>query len=329
MTQAQTPPTLLVVDDMAENIEILNDILERDYRIKVATQGERALSIVMSEQPPDLILLDIMMPGMDGFEVCRRIKAQPQRCTIPILFVTAMEDQDDEARGLALGAADYISKPFSPAIVQARVRTHLALQGSRLQLLACLGRAAALRDHANGLHVTRMAHYAQRIALAAGLPADQAEMLLQAAPLHDIGMVTTPDLVLHKPGPLDAAERAQMQQHTAVGARILGAHTDPLLAMARAIAASHHEKWDGSGYPQGLSGTAIPLEARIVAIADVFDTLTSARPYKSAWEVERACQTLVQGSGHFDPELVAAFLRALPGILEVKARYADAAGHAP
>jgi putative two-component system response regulator len=329
--------TLLVVDDVAENIEILNDILEQSYRIKVATNGEKALSIVMSDQPPDLILLDIMMPGIDGYEVCRRIKANPARRNIPIMFVTSMEDQEDEARGLELGAEDYITKPFNPYIVMARVKTHLALydqtreleqkvdertrelQNTRLQIIQRLGKAAEFRDNETGFHVSRMSRYSSLIALAAGLPAAQADLLLLAAPMHDIGKIGTPDYVLLKPGKLDPAEWAIMQQHAAIGAEILGNHDDPLLAMARAIAASHHEKWDGSGYPLGLKGNAIPLAARIVAIADVFDALTSVRPYKAAWPVERARQTIVDDAGkHFDPALIDAFVIALPEILKVK-----------
>jgi putative two-component system response regulator len=342
MTHLQQPPTLLVVDDVAENIEILNDILEQDYRVKVATNGEKALSIVMSEQPPDLILLDIMMPGIDGYEVCRRIKANPARRGIPIIFVTAMEDQEDEALGLALGAEDYITKPFNPYIVLARVKTHLALydqtrelerkvdertrelQNTRLQIIERLGKAAEFRDNETGFHVSRMSRYSRLIALAAGRSDSEAQLMLLSAPMHDIGKIGTPDYVLLKPGRLDAAEWAIMQQHASIGAAIIGEHDDPLLAMAREIAVSHHEKWDGSGYPFGLQGEGIPLAARIVAIADVFDALTSIRPYKEAWPVERARQTIVEDSGHhFDPALIEAFVRALPEILEVKDMFVE------
>lgn len=342
MTAPLPPPTLLVVDDVVENIEVLNDILEHDYRVKVATNGEKALSIVMSDQPPDLILLDIMMPGIDGYEVCRRIKANPARRSIPIMFVTSMEDQEDEARGLALGAEDYITKPFNPYIVLARVKTHLALydqtrelerkvnerthelQNTRLQIIQRLGRAAAFRDNETGYHVTRMSRYSALIALAAGLSDLEAELIELAAPMHDIGKIGTPDYVLLKPGKLDANEWAIMQQHAAIGAEIIGTHDDALLTMARSIAATHHEKWDGSGYPQGLHGLDIPLAGRIVAIADVFDALTSSRPYKVAWTVERACIAIEDDAGkHFDPELIEAFLKALPKILEVKELYVE------
>jgi putative two-component system response regulator len=226
--------------------------------------------------------------------------------------------------------------------VLARVRTHLALydqtrelerkvdertrelQNTRLQIIQRLGKAAEFRDNETGFHVSRMSRYALLIALAAGLPEAQAQLLLLSAPMHDIGKIGTPDYVLLKPGKLDAAEWAIMQQHAAIGAEILGDHDDPLLAMARSIAASHHEKWDGSGYPQGLVGQDIPLAARIVAIADVFDALTSVRPYKAAWSVERARQTIVDDAGkHFDPELIQAFLKALPDMLEVMDCYVE------
>ncbi len=338
----QTPPTLLVVDDLAENIEMLIGILEKDYRIKVATNGEKALSIALSDQPPDLILLDIMMQGMDGYEVCRRIKAEPTRRGIPIMFVTAMEDQEDEALGLELGAEDYITKPFNPVIVQARVKTHLALydqtrelerkvdertrelQSTRLQIIQRLGKAAEFRDNETGFHVTRMSRYSRLIALAAGLPEGQANLVLLSSPMHDIGKIGTPDYVLLKPGKLNPEEWAIMQQHAAIGAEIIGEHDDPLLAMARSIAASHHEKWNGTGYPYGLQGEDIPLAARIVAIADVFDALTSWRPYKEAWSIERACDAILEESGrHFDPQLVAAFSNALPEILTVREQYME------
>jgi putative two-component system response regulator len=283
-----------------------------------------------------------MMPGIDGYEVCRRIKAHPERHNIPIMFVTSMEDQEDEALGLALGAEDYITKPFNPYIVLARVKTHLALydqtrelerkvnertrelQNTRLQIIERLGKAAEFRDNETGFHVTRMSRYSSLIALAAGHSPSEAELILLAAPMHDIGKIGTPDYVLLKPGKLDPAEWAIMQQHAAIGAEIIGDHDDPLLAMARSIAASHHEKWDGSGYPHGLTGEDIPLAGRMVAIADVFDALTSSRPYKQAWPVERACQTILDDAGrHFDPTLIQAFVTALPEILEVKALYVE------
>jgi putative two-component system response regulator len=340
--------TILVVDDAPENIELLASILQPTYRVRVALGGAKAVKIVLSEQPPDLVLLDIMMPEMDGYEVCRQIKSVPERHNIPILFVTAMEDQADEARGLEIGADDYITKPYSAPIILARIKAHLALydqnrelekqvdertrelQETRMQIIHRLGRAAEFRDNETGLHVVRMAHFSRLIAIAAGMSESLTETLFLAAPMHDVGKIGIPDNILLKPGKLDAPEWHVMKTHTTVGAEILGEHPDPLLSMARLVALSHHEKWDGSGYPHGLVGEAIPLVGRIVAIADVFDALTSERPYKLAWEISSAVEYILSGAGgHFDPYLTQCFSEALPQILEVRERFSDRAGEQP
>jgi putative two-component system response regulator len=342
MTTSQPLHTLLVVDDAPENIDLLCAILEPHYNLKIATHGEKALKIVLSDTPPDLILLDIVMPGMDGYEVCRRIKAHPERHHIPIMFVTSKEQQEDEELGLTLGAEDYITKPFSAPIVLARVRTHLALynqtrelerrvnertrelQESRLEILKRLGRAAEFRDNETGHHVLRMSHYSRLIALAAGLGEAFAEQLFQAAPMHDIGKIGTPDYVLLKPGKLDADEWEIMKLHVNMGAEILGDHPDALLSMARTVALSHHEKWDGSGYPLGLQGKEIPAEGQIVAMADVFDALSSERPYKKAWPIAEAVKAIEDSAGsHFDPALIPAFRTALPEMLKIREQYTE------
>ncbi|MBC7917115.1 MAG: response regulator [Rhodoferax sp.] len=334
--------TLLVVDDTLSNITLLCSILEPFYRVKVATNGEKALQIALGEEPPDLILLDIVMQGLDGYEVCRRIKAHPARHSIPILFVTALEQQEDEEMGLALGAEDYITKPFSAPIVLARVRTHLALydqtrelerkvdirtrelQKSRVEIIKRLGRAAEFRDNETGNHVLRMSHFSRLIAKAAGLGDAVAEMLFLAAPMHDIGKIGIPDYVLLKPGKLNTQEWEIMQQHVRMGAEIIGDHPDELLAMARTVAMSHHERWDGTGYPLGLKGEDIPTVGQIVAMADVFDALTSSRPYKEAWPVEQAIQTILDSAGsHFDPGLIPAFRTALPDMILVRDMYQE------
>lgn len=336
--------TVLVVDDAPENIELLSGLLEPHYEVKVATSGERALRIVGGAMPPDLILLDVVMPVMDGHEVCRRLKADPLTRHIPVIFVTALEQQEDEARGLALGAEDYITKPFNAAIVLARVKTHLALylhaqelehkvnertrelQVSRLEIIKRLGRAAEFRDNETGFHVLRMSHYSLLIARACGMNEREAQTLFYAAPMHDIGKIGTPDYILLKPGKLNEAEWEIMKQHVVMGAEIIGEHPDELLAMARQVALSHHEKWDGSGYPYGLQGTDIPRVGQIVALADVFDALTSERPYKRAWPVEQAMQTIRESAGsHFDPGLLPALEKALPDMLEIRARYTEVA----
>jgi putative two-component system response regulator len=322
-------PQLLVVDDEPANLQVLRHILQEDYRLLFAKDGAKALELAAREKP-ELILLDVMMPGMTGYQVCAQLKATPATSAIPVIFVTALADVEDEAQGFAVGAVDYITKPVSPAIVKARVRTHLSLvrveelRETRLQIVQRLGLAAEYKDNETGLHVIRMSHYSRVLALAAGFSEAQAEELLNAAPMHDVGKIGIPDAVLRKPGKLDGEEWEVMKQHAQIGADIIGEHPSGLLRMAREIALNHHEKWDGSGYPRGIGGAEIPVEARIIAIADVFDALTSERPYKKAWPLEEAVQLLREQSGrHFDPELVELFLGQLPAILEIKERWAE------
>ena len=329
MTFTDTRPQLLLVDDEATNLQVLRHILQDDYRLLFAKDGQKALEMATREQP-ELILLDVMMPGMTGYEVCTRIKAEPALQDIPVIFVTALADIDDEARGFEVGAVDYITKPVSPAIVRARVRTHLSLvrldelKRTRLQIVQRLGMAAEYKDNETGLHVIRMSHFARVLARAAGFSEAAADELLNAAPMHDVGKIGIPDAVLRKPGKLDSEEWAIMRGHVEIGARIIGEHASGLLKTAQIIALTHHEKWDGSGYPSGLTGEAIPIEGRIVAIADVFDALTSVRPYKAAWSIEDAVALLREESGrHFDPQLVELFIEQLPAILEIKARWAE------
>ena len=336
---------ILVVDDSPENIDVLSEVLRDDYQIRVATSGEKALKIAYSDEPPDLILLDIMMPGLSGLEICRRLKANPDRRRIPVIFVTAMTSIEDEKLGLEIGAVDYITKPISPPIVQARVRTHLALYDqsrelermvrqrtqelltTRQQIIRRLGRAAEFKDNETGNHVLRMSHYARLIALAHGLGEEAANTIFHTAPMHDIGKIGIPDAILLKPGKLDAQEWEVMYQHPVMGAEIIGKHDNELLETARIIALTHHEKWNGSGYPQQLKGEDIPLEGRIVAIADVFDALVSVRPYKKAVPLEEALHYFdAQAGQHFDPALVRAFHQALPEILRIKEIYADEHG---
>ncbi len=282
------------------------------------------------EQLPQLILLDIMMPGMDGYAVCRALKADPATAGIPVIFVTALNDSQDETAGFDVGGVDYITQPVSPPVVRARVRTHLSLvrmdelRETRLQIVQRLGRAAEYKDNETGMHVIRMSHFSQRLALAAGCSPAWAEDLLNAAPMHDVGKIGIPDAVLRKPGPLDADEWATMRRHPEIGAEIIGEHPTGVLQLAREIALAHHEKWDGSGYPRGLAGEAIPLSARIVAIADVFDALTTRRPYKEPWPVQEAMSHIAAQAGkHFDPALVALFAPLLPQLLEIRARWAE------
>lgn len=322
-------PLILAVDDEANNLQLLRHILQEHYRLLFAKDGARALELARQEVP-DLILLDVMMPGISGHEVCRALKADPVTRAIPVIFATALSDPEDEVAGFDAGAVDYITKPLSPAIVRARVRTHLSLvrtdelRETRLQIVQRLGLAAEYKDNETGLHVIRMSHYARVLGLAAGLSEAAAEDLLHAAPMHDVGKIGIPDRILQKPAALDKDEWAVMQSHAAIGAHIIGEHPHGMLALARNIALTHHEKWDGSGYPAGLQGREIPLEGRIVAIADVFDALTSARPYKAAWPVTEACEYLRQQKGrHFDPELVDLFLDHLPDMLAIREKWAE------
>ncbi|MEO5351654.1 MAG: response regulator [Magnetococcus sp. XQGC-1] len=336
----QDKATLLVVDDTPENIDVLSGILRAEYKVKAALSGERALRIAAAEPRPDMILLDVMMPQMDGYEVCRRLKENPATAQIPVIFVTAKIAVEDERRGLELGAVDYITKPVSPPIVEIRVRTHLALYdqrrelekmvrlrteellATRLEIIRRLGRAAEFKDNETGLHVIRMSHYARLMASELHISEEWAELVFHASPMHDIGKIGIPDRILLKPGPLDEMERRVMCTHPQMGAEIMGEHQTELLKMAREIALTHHEKWDGTGYPQGLRGEEIPLAGRITAVADVFDALTAERPYKQAWSVAKAMETIDQAAGyHFDPALVAIFHKILPEALPIMAKY--------
>ncbi|SFB78179.1 putative two-component system response regulator [Marinospirillum celere] len=321
--------TLLLVDDEPVNLQVLKNILEADYRLLFARSGERALQLAQQEEP-DLILLDVMMPGLSGHDVCQQLKANEQTAALPVIFVTALSDAENESFGFELGAVDYLTKPVSPPVVKARVKNHLSLvrleelKKTRLAVVQRLGRAAEYKDNETGLHVIRMSLYSQVLAHHLGFSEKDAEELLNAAPMHDVGKIGIPDSILRKPGKLDAEEWEVMKTHTQIGAEIIGEDGSRLLQLAHSIALHHHEKWDGSGYPQGLKGEAIPLEARIVALADVFDALTSERPYKKAWTVEAALDLIQQETGkHFDPRIVEAFNNCLPTILEIRDQWQE------
>ncbi|WP_144637990.1 two-component system response regulator [Bordetella genomosp. 13] len=322
-------PTLLLVDDEPTNLQVLRHTLQEDYRLFFARDGRKGIELARMEQP-DLILLDVMMPDISGYEVCAALKQDEATKTIPIIFVTALASSMDEQYGFDIGAVDYITKPFSPAIVRARVRNHLslvqvqALRDTRLQIIQRLGAAAEYKDNETGLHVIRMSHYAKVLALAAGYSQTAAEEVLHASPMHDIGKIGIPDAILKKPGKLTEEEWSVMRRHPIIGGKIIGEHRSGLLRMARIIAEGHHEKWDGTGYPRGLRGEQIPHVARIVALVDVFDALTSERPYKSAWPVDEAVDYIVKASGtHFDPELVPLFVECLPELLAIRGQWVD------
>nr|WP_320165954.1 two-component system response regulator [uncultured Methylophaga sp.] len=322
-------PRILIVDDEPTNLRVLRQILQNDYALSFARSGKDALALIDKEMP-DLILLDIMMPEMTGLEVCQQLKARPDTSHIPIIFVTALQDPDDEARGFDIGAVDYIIKPIVPSTVLARVKTHISLvkadelRATHIDLIERLGRAAEYKDNETGLHVQRMSRYAKIIALGYGFDESTANELMMAAPMHDIGKIGIADKILLKPDKLTSEEFSEMKTHTLIGAEILANSTSRLIQLAHTVALTHHEKWDGTGYPNGLKGDEIPLAGRIVAIADIFDALTSARPYKEAWPVEEAIEFINEQSGkHIDPALPPILIEHLPDILKVKQAFSD------
>ncbi len=363
MTPHLPKPTILVVDDTPDNIDLLCAVLENDYRTKVAVNGERALKIAGGAQMPDLILLDIMMPGMSGYEVCQALKANPATRDIPVIFVTAMSETVDEQKGLALGAVDYITKPISAPIVLARIRTQLSMKRvhdflrdqnafleseitSRTREIAALqdvtihtmASLAETRDSETGNHIRRTSHYVKALAEALRsnprfgyfLTDKNIELLFKSAPLHDIGKIGIPDRILLKPGRFEPHEMEIMKTHTTLGRdailaaeRELGVTVD-FLKYAKEIAYGHQEKWDGSGYPEGLAGDAIPISARLMAVADVYDALISRRVYKAGMTHEAAVDIIRAGRAqHFDPDMVDTFLLIQDQFVEIAKRYAD------
>jgi len=355
---------ILVVDDTPDNLTLMSGLLKDNYRVKVANSGERALKIAQSDSPPDLILLDIMMPEMDGYEVCRRLKADTKTRDIPIIFLTAKTEVVDETHGFELGASDYITKPISPPIVLARVETHLAIKRMQdflkdkntflaaevnkrtAEIMAiqdvtinAMASLAETRDNETGNHIRRTQRYVRVLAeklrfnprFAHFLNDDKTiEVLFKSAPLHDIGKVGIPDRILLKPGRFGPEEFEIMKTHTTLGRdAILQAEKDlgmemPFLKYAKEIAYSHQEKWDGSGYPEGLSGDDIPISARLMAVADVYDALISRRVYKAAMPHEKAVEIIKEGKGsHFDPDMVDAFLELEQEFKKIAATYLD------
>jgi putative two-component system response regulator len=355
--------TILIVDDEPANMSLLSHLLRPDYQVRAANSGENALRVATSEPRPDLILLDVMMPGMDGYTVLDRLRKNPATVDIPVIFVTALTDVDDEERGLALGAADYIAKPIKPAVVLARVRTQLEAKHTRDWLkdnnaileaevskrmvendltqrvsIRALAHLAETRDPETGNHILRTQNYVRALALrlrqhprfSAVLDSRTIDLLTKSAPLHDIGKVGIPDSILLKPGPLTPEEWVIMKTHALLGSEAIEqAEIDveqpvAFLSLAKEIAHWHHEKWDGSGYPDALKGEEIPLSARLMAVADVFDALISQRIYKPAMSYEKTREIIAEGSGsHFDPDIVAAFLEDFDAMTTIADQYQD------
>jgi putative two-component system response regulator len=356
--------TILAVDDTPDNLLLISGLLKDDYHLRVANGGERAIKIAQSDNPPDLILLDIMMPDIDGYEVCRVLKADKKTSAIPIIFLTAKSEIDDETMGLEMGAVDYITKPISPPIVLARVKTHLALkrmqdflrdQNAYLEsevkkrtqevvaiqdvTIHAMASMAETRDNETGNHIRRTQHYVKVLAeklrmhprFEKFLNNDKTiEMLFKSAPLHDIGKVGIPDAILLKPGRLTTEEFNVMKSHTTLGRDAI-VHAEknlgievPFLKYAKEIAYSHQEKWDGSGYPEGLSGDAIPISARLMAVADVYDALVSRRVYKSPMLHDDAVKIMLEGRAqHFDPDMIDAFIACQEQFKMIGEKYAD------
>ncbi|MCU7936535.1 MAG: two-component system response regulator [Candidatus Thiodiazotropha sp. (ex Dulcina madagascariensis)] len=355
-------PKILIVDDEKFYIDVVVGLLEDNYKIVVAKDGDHALRRAASDPPPDLILLDILMPEMDGYEVCRRLKADPVTREIPVIFLTVKSEVADELKGFELGAVDYISKPMSPPIVQARVNTHIALNKAR-ELLAdqnqhletkvrerteeltrtkdvaiyCMASLAETRDLETGKHILRTQNYVLSLAQKLSdhmnfsdyLNETTIQLLYKTSPLHDIGKVGVPDRILLKPGRLEPEEWELMKKHAQYGHdALLRAEqemgTTDFLMMAREIAYTHHERWDGTGYPQGLKGRDIPISGRLMAIADVYDALISRRVYKDPYSHEKAVETISEESGsHFDPDVVTAFVVLQEEFLRIATAYAD------
>ena len=349
MEDQSSKRTILIVEDSPENIDVLAGILKKEYRLKIATNGEKALRIVAQAELPDLILLDIQMPGMDGYEVCRTLKKNPGTRKIPVIFVTALSSVQEEEKGFAAGGVDYIIKPVSPSIVRQRVKTHMALydqnrileekvahrtqqlenallqiKDNSLETIHILSKAAEYRDEDTASHIYRMSSYCAAIARKMGLPEKTVESILYAAPMHDVGKIGIPDSILLKPGSLTDDEFAVMKQHTVIGAKILENSKTDFIRLGETIALTHHEWWNGTGYPQGLKGKDIPLEGRIIAVADVFDALTTKRPYKEPFSLDVSFQIIAESRGiQFDPDAVDAFFSIKSDILQIRQKYKD------
>ncbi|HOO27715.1 MAG TPA: two-component system response regulator [Lachnospiraceae bacterium] len=355
-------PVVLVVDDVPDNITLLSGLLKEYYQVKVALNGEKAIAMVR-KSPPDIILLDVMMPVMDGYETCRILKANDAWKDIPVIFLTTKNEVEDESRGFSYGAADYIAKPVNPVILLSRIKTHLTLKQASdflknknqyleeeisrrtqevglIQEVSIMAMAALAetRDNETGYHIQRTKLYVKELcgllrndsAYADQMQPALINLIVTSAPLHDIGKVGIPDAILLKPGKLTEEEFEVMKTHTTLGrdaimkAEQLMNRPETFLLIPKEIAYSHHEKWNGTGYPQGLSGMDIPLSARILALADVYDALISKRVYKPPFPHEKAVGIIREDSGrHFDPEIVRVFLKNSGLFHEIAETYKD------
>jgi len=343
---------ILIVDDQAGNLMLLSKLLKAEGFVNVfAISDSREVEVEYLRESPDIVLLDLNMPHLDGFQVMARLREiDPEGAAI--LVLTAQMDQETRLRALQSGARDFIAKPFDRHEVMARIRNQLEVRllytklseqnenleklvaartqellDTRLEIVRRLGMACEFRDNETGAHIDRMSRYAYLLALKAGLGDARANMILSASPMHDVGKIGIADAVLLKPGKLTPEEFEEIKKHPVIAGQILSGSAASLIKLAETIALTHHEKWDGTGYPQGLKAEAIPIEGRITAIADVFDALTTIRPYKKAWDVNEAADFILKNAGsHFDPELAILFIQALPEILVIRAQFPDASG---
>lgn len=348
--------SILIVDDKESNRDLLCEYVLRLKHIPILAENGLVALAQIEKEAPHMILLDIMMPEMDGYQVLERLKAHTLWRHIPVIMISAMDDMEAIIRCINSGAIDYLVKPFNPKILSARINSGLAakklhdqeekyrkqieninddlellvqkrtkeLNDSRRDVIVRLGKAAEYRDNETGMHVIRMSRYCHLLSQKIDLLAEEREMILQASPMHDVGKIGIPDAILLKPAKLDHDEWKTMQTHPSIGGEILSGSNSEMLNLAEIIARTHHEKYDGSGYPKGLKGDEIPVVGRIVAICDVFDALTSIRPYKKAWTIDDTVDFIKRESGkHFDPNLVQHFLACLPEILEIREKFAD------
>ena len=325
-------PAVLIVDDQSKNIALLMETLNTEgYTLGYATNGLDAIA-ALNTTPYDLVLLDVMMPGIDGFETCRRIKDDPELNDIPVVFLTAKTEESDLLEGFEAGGVDYVTKPFNATILKRRVKTHLdnkrlkdkEIEATQKEIIFTMGAIGETRSKETGNHVKRVAEYSKVLALLAGLDEDEAELLKMASPMHDIGKVGIPDHILNKPARFEPEEWAIMQTHAQLGYEMLQYSERPILKAASIIALGHHEKFDGSGYPNGIKGEDIHIYARITAVADVFDALGSARCYKAAWPLEKILDLFKAERGqHFDPNLTDLFLNNLNEFIKIRDAYQD------
>jgi cyclic di-GMP phosphodiesterase len=347
VSQEGARPVILAVDDAEDLLALIGKALATEYEVRLASDGGEALTQAAASPQPDLILLDVEMPGATGFEICQLLKEDPATAHIPVIFLTGHVEPHEQIEGLDLGAVDYITKPVNAKLLMARVRIHLALAGrhaqlerqvqertaqledARAQVIRRLARAMEFHESAAaGNRVQRVSQYARLLTQAAGLKPEAAELMHKAAPLYDIGKLGVPSEILRKPGKLSAPDLERVRRHPELGAEIIGEHKDPVLALARTLALTHHERWDGTGYPKKLKGNEIPWPGRIMALVDAFEAMTTTQFYRQKpLSVDEAAKEVAQGLGkQFDPSLAEAFAKALPVMRKVRETYSDALG---